>query len=289
MTSDAKIGLLLGLVFIFVIAFIINGLPRFRSDKDNNDLTIHMARSRDNDAGIGAMEREVIKSTTPTNRSTPQWGPRPMPQHVPQSTPVADAIRVKMDLPKAISAANNLDTPPIITVPKPQPMVNEIQKSQDAVPPKNETWPKVYVVAADENLTIIAKKFYGPAEGNKIANVVRIFMANRDRLKSPDHVREGQKIVVPPLNGRMKGPDTVLGESMFDKVKSIGKRYLANDKPKVKPSRQYVVKEGDSLWQIAARQLGDGNRYTEIAKLNRSLLEDEDIIEVGMQLRLPAP
>lgn len=27
MTSDAKIGLLLGLVFIFVIAFIINGLP----------------------------------------------------------------------------------------------------------------------------------------------------------------------------------------------------------------------------------------------------------------------
>jgi hypothetical protein len=32
MTSDAKVGLLLGLFFIFVIAFIINGLPRFRSD-----------------------------------------------------------------------------------------------------------------------------------------------------------------------------------------------------------------------------------------------------------------
>ena len=30
MTSDAKIGLLLGLVFIFVIAFIINGLPNLR-------------------------------------------------------------------------------------------------------------------------------------------------------------------------------------------------------------------------------------------------------------------
>ena len=30
MTSDAKIGLLLGLVFIFVIAFVINGLPSLR-------------------------------------------------------------------------------------------------------------------------------------------------------------------------------------------------------------------------------------------------------------------
>ena len=30
MTSDAKIGLLLGLIFIFVIAFVINGLPSLR-------------------------------------------------------------------------------------------------------------------------------------------------------------------------------------------------------------------------------------------------------------------
>ncbi|MHC4666559.1 MAG: hypothetical protein ACYS9T_11500 [Planctomycetota bacterium] len=34
MTSDAKIGLLLGLVFIFTVAFIINGLPRFSSNVD---------------------------------------------------------------------------------------------------------------------------------------------------------------------------------------------------------------------------------------------------------------
>ena len=36
MTSDAKIGLLLGLVFIFIIAFVINGLPRFQNSADNN-------------------------------------------------------------------------------------------------------------------------------------------------------------------------------------------------------------------------------------------------------------
>ena len=37
MTSDAKIGLLLGLVFIFVIAFIINGLPNFGSHPQSAD------------------------------------------------------------------------------------------------------------------------------------------------------------------------------------------------------------------------------------------------------------
>ena len=39
MTSDAKIGLLLGLVFIFIIAFIINGLPGLSQDSHNNTLT----------------------------------------------------------------------------------------------------------------------------------------------------------------------------------------------------------------------------------------------------------
>lgn len=37
MTSDAKIGLLLGLVFIFVIAFIINGLPNFGSHPQSSN------------------------------------------------------------------------------------------------------------------------------------------------------------------------------------------------------------------------------------------------------------
>ena len=59
MTSDAKIGLLLGLVFIFIIAFIINGLPSFRhNDSDNSDLTSHMV-NQGGSTGIGEREREA--------------------------------------------------------------------------------------------------------------------------------------------------------------------------------------------------------------------------------------
>ena len=53
-------------------------------------------------------------------------------------------------------------------------------------------------------------------------------------------------------------------------------------------TRLYTVKKNDSLWRIAQEQLGDGKRFTEIAKLNDKLLSDEDSIKVGMKLKLPA-
>ena len=60
MASDAKIGLLLGLVFIFIIALIINGLPSFREDGSNNQLTTNMVSAQNNPPAIAAKERGVI-------------------------------------------------------------------------------------------------------------------------------------------------------------------------------------------------------------------------------------
>ena len=79
--------------------------------------------------------------------------------------------------------------------------------------------------------------------------------------------------------------------ALFEKVKSIGQKRLTTESPKVSKAIQgeyYVVKDGDSLWRIAEKKLGNGGRYTEISKLNADVLEDEDDIVVGMRLRLPA-
>jgi len=62
MTSDAKIGLLLGLVCIFIIAFIINGLPRFRNVASSNELTTTMndiVGTENGAVGIGTNERNA--------------------------------------------------------------------------------------------------------------------------------------------------------------------------------------------------------------------------------------
>lgn len=48
--------------------------------------------------------------------------------------------------------------------------------------------------------------------------------------------------------------------------------------------RTYTVRRGDSLWAIAAKQLGNGSRYTEIKSLNGL---SGDTIHAGQVLRLP--
>ena len=52
-------------------------------------------------------------------------------------------------------------------------------------------------------------------------------------------------------------------------------------------AKLYTVKEGDSLWEIAASQLGDGNRYKEIIKLNPNVSTDGKNLAVGMKLKIP--
>ncbi|MHC4575549.1 MAG: LysM peptidoglycan-binding domain-containing protein, partial [Planctomycetota bacterium] len=252
MTSDAKIGLLLGLIFIFVIAFIINGLPSFRG-------------------GIGSKEIEIIDGSR-------QVRPRGAEQ-VPIPPEDREDIRHAMQMPEPPAEASRTEEVEAAPVSRPPPAVEKIEKP--VMEAGKSDLPRVYVVGEGENLSVIAKKFYGTEEGNKIANVARIFRANRELLKSPDEVYAGQRILIPPLQDSEQNKnliDKLLGNPVFEAVESIGKRHANERSHKLKASGGYVVKENDNLWRIAEEQLGDGSRYREIAKLNRGVLEDENLV-----------
>lgn len=51
--------------------------------------------------------------------------------------------------------------------------------------------------------------------------------------------------------------------------------------------KTYTVVKGDCLWNIAAKHLGSGSRYTEIAALNRDKIKNSNLIYAGQVLKLP--
>ena len=277
MTSDAKIGLLLGLAFIFIIAFIINGLPSFREDTNNNELTTNMVNLQNGPPGIAARERkaqQVINQIELVRR-------RP-PVEARNASTEGQNTRFTAPLPRSISAAK--EAKPAVAVAPSAAVVNEqIRK----VKPGGPALPAIYVVREGDNLAVIAKKFYGDA--NTIS-ITAIFNANRSRLRSADEIYEGQKLTIPLLtvsaSNKVK-TTSILASPMLEKVESIGKRHLATDSHRTKRSIWYVVRQGDSLWRIAAERLGDGSRYNEIAKLNADIIADEDNLVLGMRLKLP--
>jgi nucleoid-associated protein YgaU len=280
MTSDAKIGLLLGLVFIFIIAFIINGLPSFRHKAKSSELTTNMTTFDDGQLGIGTKERKTQEAL---NRMELD---EKLPSQDIQASADGQDIRSITPLPESLSMAKEPDNS--TEVEHKDPSLTDAQGTMAKIQP---AWPKFYVVSENDNLASIAKKLYGPEQGNRRINVDRIFEANRRLLKSPDEIYVGQKLIIPPPSNLARDESKIEGvfsSTMFEKVESIGKKLLSADGGGTKPERWYIVREDDNLWKIAAAQLGNGSRYTEIAKLNADIIDDENNITVGMRLKIPA-
>lgn len=266
MATESKIGLLLGLAIIFVIAFVINGLPRFgevSDDEPSNDSLVEKPST------IADKERAHINTEIPT-----------------ETTKREDKNNSKQDNNEESSTYTSL--PPVQPIP-PEPNEESLTPEVKTIAQKiSELY---YIVSEGDTLADIAKKFYGPIEGNKRANVYWIFLANRKLLASPHQIRVGQKLVIPRLSSSKPAEfdiSSIFPDWMVEKVESIGRRQLPAETHEQKQIKEYVVREGDNLWSVAAAQLGDPTRYKEISRLNAGRLEDEDTLSIGMRLYLPA-
>lgn len=72
------------------------------------------------------------------------------------------------------------------------------------------------------------------------------------------------------------------------KESTEGKKTVEKKQPREttkEPEKTYTVKKGDTLWNIAKKELGDGTRYKEIAKLNN--IANPNKIYPGQVFRLP--
>lgn len=79
---------------------------------------------------------------------------------------------------------------------KPKPDFSNVQSGGSSTAPAPQpaapAAPRTYTVVAGDNLSKIAKKFYGDANKWK-----KIFEANRDTVKNPDLIHPGQVLKVP--------------------------------------------------------------------------------------------
>jgi nucleoid-associated protein YgaU len=284
MTSDAKIGLLLSLIFIFIIAFIINGFPDFLRGKDGNKLTrdyLNKLRSYDSDITNGAREVVEAISTFEPVKKVELTGSRhnedssarfagPLPQINPA---LGDSIATR---PADLSL----------------PVTDQQRETQTARSAESDR-PQIYVVKDEDSLALIARKFYGPEEGSKRENLEKIFIANRDILSSPDLLQVGQRLLIPPLQPAQELPLQASVDSkhlLFEKVEGPGAKSLplaSTIQAQTGRYREYIVREGDSLWKIAEEQLANPSRYIEIVRLNEDIIEDENELVVGMRIKLP--
>ena len=73
----------------------------------------------------------------------------------------------------------------------------------------------------------------------------------------------------------------------FPKVMELAEPRDQQDRRSV-PTKPYTVRAGDTLIGIARRQLGNGERWTLIHRLNADVLGPDAILKIGMRLRLPA-
>lgn len=133
---------------------------------------------------------------------------------------------------------------------------------------------RTYVVKAGDTLGEIAQYQLGTSRRWKE------IVAVNDGL-DPNRLRVGQTILLPSADPG--APVTAVAREAAGPASSQGTA-IPSGAPRSAPT--YRVAAGDSLWRIAQRTLGDGNRWHEIADLNPRV--DPDKLAAGVLLTLPA-
>lgn len=321
MTADAKVGLLLGLFFIVVIAFLINGLPNFlQTTTPQEEAKTALVAPSGPDLVIDRRITETAQRLVPgipLRVTEPPQDVIVLNQTLPQSQmqmPLQTQMQPQMQtlLPSVVES-------PVLPQPEASPVVEEPVLSPS---PRPMPEPSVAVAAASttahvvqkgETLAVIAQKYYGPEEGNRRAVIQKLYEANKDVLSSPDKVVVGNKLTIPSLPGSTpKTPSP--SESLLKKFTNVFERTdtpakttaqpkpktaaqpkaalqpVKTDRPAAKPkTKEYIVQPGDTLWKIAEKTIGDGRQFNTLVQLNKDRLKNADDVIVGMKIVVPAP
>ncbi|HBP20458.1 MAG TPA: hypothetical protein DEA08_22035, partial [Planctomycetes bacterium] len=132
---------------------------------------------------------------------------------------------------------------------------------------------KEYTVKAGQTLSDIAEELLGDRKRWKA-----LYDANKDRLPSPDRIREGMKLVYGELQRNAPAAKQAVAQATAKALPASAPRPASGGKT-------YTVAKGETLYAISKKTLGKGGRWKEIAQLNGL---PEGKVFAGQVLKLPS-
>ena len=235
MTRETRVGLVLGLFFIFAFGMILSELkgtgeqsaqepnpPVVENDyyRSSNPKIEELAFGPSDGAHNGAAEIRVL-----------------LPGERRGDNGLVKAAWVRSDPTDDSAAAGLEDTQP---------------------PPSAPANPqRTYKVQPGDTLTAIAQKLYGPNNGYLFKSIYEV---NRDRLPDASTVYVNQVLVIPPMvssGGIASRGSPATGSSGYRQMDMEEfRRYAAARAPR-RGGLIYVVQSGDNLTRIAQKMLND--------------------------------
>ena len=151
-----------------------------------------------------------------------------------------------------------------LEVPGEETEIELVEGAPEVQPTPVEPLPASYKVQKGDHLWKIAEKFYG--SGYNWVDIVK-----ENSLSSGNLLAVAQELTIPDVS--VREPTVEL-----PKTGAVASQKIIGGK-------NYVVEEGDSLWNIAVRAYQDGFKWAEIAQAND--LANPDLIHPGNVLELP--
>ncbi|RMH28810.1 MAG: LysM peptidoglycan-binding domain-containing protein [Planctomycetota bacterium] len=260
MTREQKISLIVGFALVLLVAVAISDhLSSVRSA----NLETSIADAGDWAGPIAALPEPVAAAALPAEPEPAPTGNEPAGPIEGGGTPppaptILDRLRERFT---GLTLAGEVDT-------LPAPAVAATSEPKREPAPATVVW---HSVREGESLWAIAQEHYGDG-----ALAARLAAFNADRVPDPDTLRAGVRLRIPPrsaLEGSPRPRTTPAPRS--------------GSAPADAPQRTYTIKPGDTLGEIAQRELGTVRRLGEILALNPGVLTDPDVAPVGVVIRLP--
>jgi len=269
MTSDAKIGLLLGLVFIFVIAFIINGLPNLKPQQATHaDVPIVVGFPDQQGMGIlgqaggedaqdanpvGDGQEPVVASPSPVDQSAPAMMQTPSPE---AQVAGNQDVRYETFLPGGNIAP---------------------QKSEDPQPRMDNAFARIGT---------LLNRFTAGAQGQTTSTFDMSSEQPAATVEPQPAVQMPQpRADVRPAETAARAPE------QSSPVAASPAKTVSTPKPIV--GKIYTVGEGESLSTVAKNVYGaeEGNRYVNINRIyeaNKDILKSVNEVVAGQKLVIPS-